>query len=384
MKFQRSLDLNAVRSSVFLLGPRMTGKTSLLRQLKAALFVDLLDPEEELRYRHTPKMFWEQIAALPAKSVVIIDEIQRVPALLDYVQKAIEAFSQRFILSGSSARKLKRGGVNLLGGRALDFHLHPLTHDELGTHFRLSDALAYGTMPRISQAIVEGQKDEARLLLRSYYTTYIKEEIQAEALTRNVGAFQRFLQVAAESNAQIIEFANIARDCGVPASTVKDYFSILEDTLLGNYLWPWGSSERKKARPKFYFFDTGVTRAIQGRLSDAPSPTESGFLFESWWVRELIRMRDYSQKDYGFCFWRQELQEIDVVVTRGTKAIAAFECKSGREELSSATVQAFQSKFPKVPLYVVSAKEGPARRLSSGVEIVSVSDAIRRYHAIAP
>src|SRR5207249_9126005 len=136
-----------------------------------------------------------------------------------------------FVLSGSSARKLKRGGANLLGGRAKDLKLHPLTHEEMGSHFTIQNACQYGTLPKTAQWLADHNKDEARSLLRSYATTYIKEEIQAEALTRNVGAFQRFLQVAVQGNAQIIEFANISRECSVPSTTVKEYYSILEDTL---------------------------------------------------------------------------------------------------------------------------------------------------------
>ena len=272
MSFTRQLQLEGLKLSAFVFGPRMTGKTFLLRQLECALFIDLLDPEIELNYRHSPRHFWERISALPEKSLVIVDEVQKVPALLDYVQKGIEEKSLRFILSGSSARKLKRGGANLLGGRALDLHLHPLTAGETGKNFQLETTLKYGSLPKVVQLILGRQLEDAKGILRAYNTIYIKEEIQAEALTRNVGAFQRFFSVAAQSNGAVIEFANISRECSVPMSTVKEYYSILEDTLLGFFLWPWDRSERKKARPKFYFFDTGVTRAIQDRLNDDPTP----------------------------------------------------------------------------------------------------------------
>ena len=231
----------------------MTGKTFLLRNLPADLYLDLLDPELELRFKQSPRLFWEQISVLKAKALIVVDEVQRVPTLLDYVQKGIEEKGLIFILSGSSARKLRRGGANLLGGRAKDLKLHPLMAEEIGVRFDVKKACQYGTLPKVADRVLAGDDDEAKSLLRSYVTTYVKEEIQAEALTRNVGAFQRFLQVAIQGNAQVMEFANISRECAVPSSTVKEYYSILEDTLLGDFLWPWDRSERKRRAPSFIF-----------------------------------------------------------------------------------------------------------------------------------
>ena len=382
MSFTRQLQLEGLKLSAFVFGPRMTGKTFLLRQLECALFIDLLDPEIELNYRHSPRHFWERISALPEKSLVIVDEVQKVPALLDYVQKGIEEKSLRFILSGSSARKLKRGGANLLGGRALDLHLHPLTAGETGKDFQLETTLKYGSLPKVVQLILGRQLEDAKGILRAYNTIYIKEEIQAEALTRNVGAFQRFFSVAAQSNGAVIEFANISRECSVPMSTVKEYYSILEDTLLGFFLWPWDRSERKKARPKFYFFDTGVTRAIQDRLNDDPTPLEKGVLFEQWFVNELRRLRDYSRKDYDFAFWRHGRQEVDILVMKGGKPVLAFECKTGRESLSSDTLDNFQKHFPGLPLFVVSARKEDHRRLDNGLEVLPFSMALDKFLSV--
>ncbi len=382
MQFDRLLHLERYKTSAFLFGPRMTGKTSLLRPLQAALNVDLLDPDVELELKATPRLFWENVLALPNGSLAIVDEIQRVPSLLDYVQKGIEDREVRFILSGSSARKLRRGGANLLGGRALDLKLHPLTAQEIGSPFRLDWALHYGTFPLITQLLIENRDDEARQALRSYYTTYIKEEVQAEALTRNVGAFQRFLQAAAQSNAQVMEFANIARGCSVPMSTVKEYYTILEDTLLGEFLWPWDRSERKKARPKFYFFDCGVVRSIQNRLQDPPTPDERGFLFESWFVRELVRHRDYANKPHEFAFWREGPHEIDLLVMKGSSPILAIECKAGREGVSSAALTAFRKRFEQVPLIVASMQDSSPRRLASGIEVLPWRMVLERYLAL--
>ncbi len=233
MLFDRTLILNNLKSSAFVLGPRMTGKTTLLNKLCPKASFNLLDPELELEYRTKPGMFWENISILPQNSLVVVDEIQKIPSILNYVQMGIDRFNHRFILSGSSARKLKRGGANLLGGRCLDLRLHPLTFEEIDQHFSIENALTYGTLPKIYSLLVDQEKQLAIGHLKSYVTTYIKEEIQAEALTRNLGGFQRFLSIAVQSNGQIIEFANISRECSVPSSTVKEYYQILEDTLIG-------------------------------------------------------------------------------------------------------------------------------------------------------
>lgn len=379
MYFERQIQLEHIQGSAFLFGPRMTGKTSLIRNLPKVAIIDLLDPEQELRLRQSPSLFWEEIQTVPKNSLVVVDEVQKVPTLLNYVQKGIEELGLRFILTGSSARKLKRGGANLLGGRAHDLRLHPLTVREMGPRFDLPTALQYGTLPKFAVLASEKKTDEVRGLLRSYYTTYIKEEIQAEALTRNVGAFQRFLNVAVQANGQVIEFQNISRECSVPASTVKEYFAILEDTLIGEFLWPWDRSERKKARPKFFFFDCGVVRSIQNRLNDPPTPQEMGFLFETWFVRELVRLRDYFRKSHEFCFWREGNHEIDLLVTGPRGPVLAVECKSGNESLREATWLAFSARFPKVPLVIASLKDKARRRLVSGVEILPWRDVLEIY-----
>lgn len=382
MEFLRALKLDGLRASAFLFGPRMTGKSHLLRPLKSSLSIDLLDPEIELELRQTPRFFWEQIRTQRKGALIIVDEIQRVPALLDFVQKGIEELDIQFILSGSSARKLKRGGANLLGGRALDLKLHPLTAQEIGGKFNMPQALQFGTLPKISQLVLANDTESARRMLQSYYTTYIKEEIQAEALTRNVGAFQRFINVAAQDNGQVIEFSNVSRECAVPASTVKEYYTILEDTLLGEFLWPWDRSERKKARPKFYFFDCGVVRSIQNRLNDPPSPLEQGILFETWFFRELIKHRDYGAKGHTFSFWREGTNEIDVLIEGGHGPLLAIECKSGRTDIRGSTVDAFRKRFPQVPLIVASLTDRVARRLDMGVDVLPWADALERYRKL--
>jgi len=379
MSYQRLINLDKISGSLFLFGPRMTGKTFLLRRLHPALFIDLLVPETELSFSRSPVIFWEQLRALHKNDLVIVDEVQRVPALLDYVQKGIEEIGLRFILSGSSARKLRRGSANLLGGRALDLRLYPLTNTEVGKGFDLSMALSYGTLPRVVTTFLEGKVEDVRRQLKAYCTIYIKEEVQAEALTRNVSAFQRFLSVAAQMNAETIEFASVARDSSVPMSTVKEYFSILEDTLLGDFLWPWDRSERKKARPKFYFFDCGVVRALQNRLVDPPTPQEKGFLFETFFYNELKRMRDYHEKPYELSFWREGKNEIDILVTGPRGPVMAFECKTSTDTISDATRAAFHKRFPKVPLFVVSLKDAHSRKLDNGIVVLPWRQALDTF-----
>ena len=382
MEFPRLLDLEKYRSSLFLFGPRMTGKTVLLGKFGIRPYYDLLDPVQELKYKESPQIFWDEVRALPRGSRVVVDEIQRVPSLLDYVQMGIDRHNHQFFLSGSSARKLRRGGANLLGGRALDLRLHPLSLGELGADFDLSRALSYGTLPKVYLLGLDNLLEEACQVLRSYYTIYIQQEIQAEAITRQVPAFQRFLRVAAQSNAQIIEFANVGRHCQVEGSVVRDYFQILEDTLMGDFLWQWDASERKKSRGKFYFFDTGVVRALQNRLSDPPTGQELGLLFETWFVREMVRLRDYEKPHLELSFWRERDHEVDLLFSRGEKRPLALEIKSGLDqEISQPTLERFKAKFPDTKLVIVSRLAERPRRSKSGVEVLPWREAFRLVEA---
>ncbi|MBI4403967.1 MAG: ATP-binding protein [Deltaproteobacteria bacterium] len=357
----------------------MTGKTVLLEKLKHEKYYDLLDPELEIALRAQPKQFLEELATLSAGSCVIVDEIQKVPILLDYVQIGIEKLKLKFFLSGSSARKLKRGGANLLGGRAADLRLHPLTTKELGQAFNIESALTYGTLPKIQLLVQERKIKDAIRLLRSYHTTYLKEEIQAEAIVRSLDAFQRFLPVAAQANAQMIEYANISRECSVPMETVKDYFQILEDTLVGNFLWPWNRSERRKARPKFYFFDCGVVRALQNLAGVPLVGTERGFFFETWFVNEIIRIKDYEERQHKISLWREGEWEIDILVEDGRGPLIAFECKTSKQVKNGPSLNRFRKQFPQVPLIVSSLTDANKRKLENGAFIYPWHEAIKAY-----
>ncbi len=252
---ERILDLPGLvaKKSHFLLGPRQTGKTFLIRhRLKDAKVYDLLDTATYLRISQNPGRIAQELA--PQDRVVVIDEIQRLPDLLNEVHRLIEEKRVRFLLTGSSARKLRRGGVNLLGGRARTKYLHPLTLRELGDRFDLIRAMERGLLPAIYFS------DDARADLQAYAGSYLQQEIVAEGATRNLPAFSRFLKVAALCNSQVVNFTNISNDAQVARTTVYEYFDILKDTLILHELPAWRVSKKRKplATSKYYFFDVGV------------------------------------------------------------------------------------------------------------------------------
>jgi predicted AAA+ superfamily ATPase len=364
--FKRLLSERLPRSSFFLFGPRQVGKTTLLADVEHVLHIDLLDPDEQLAFNKDPGLLRARLAAT-SEGTVVVDEVQRVPRLLDVIQPLLDRpRAPRFILSGSSARKLRRGQANLLGGRLGSLALHPLTVAELGDAFRLDSALAFGTLPRVCTILGEGDQDGARALLRAYVTTYLREEVKAEALVRSLHGFQSFLDVAAAQFAAQVSFSGVGRDAGAAYATVREFYGILEDTLLGFFLPPFARSERKRMSlaPKFYFFDTGVTRALLGTLRDPPSPLERGRLFEQWFVQEVWRLNDYGTKDWRLSFWRTSHgAEVDLVVQHGGKARGAFECKSTPSVASRdlGGLFAFRELHPGVPLHVVAPVKAPAR-----------------------
>ena len=308
-----------------------------------------------------------------------MDEIQKIPVLLDYVQMGIDRKQLQFFLSGSSARKLKRGSANLLGGRAIYLQLHPLTAKELGKDFDILSVLRFGSLPLMASLFTQGRSKTAIQHLKSYITTYIKEEIQAEALVRKLDSFHRFLDAAAQCNGQMIEFANVSRECSVHINTVKEHYSILEDTLIGRFIWPFDRSERKKSRPKFYFFDCGVIRALQNRLSDKPTPIEQGLLFETWIANELIRIRDYSGYEHRISLWRKGRWEIDFIIESKGKPLMAIKCKTGRQIKNTPSLKAFQKDFPRTPLVICSLSDNRTRKLAENIWIEPYKQTIKRY-----
>ena len=297
--------------TTLLLGPRATGKSTWLEQvLPHAHRWDLLDTRLALSLASDPSRFAREVEALPPRSWVIVDEIQKVPALLDEVHRLDGKQGRRFVLSGSSARKLKRGGANLLAGRALRAEMFPLVSAEMGRALTLGE-VPFGALPRV----VDNARP--RPYLESYVDTYLREEVQAEALTRNIGGFARFLEVAARQNGQVTNTAGISRDAQVARQTVQGYFDVLVDTLLGNWLPAWKLKRATKlvAHPKFFFFDAGVARALTGRLAYPPTPEELGTLFETWLLHELRAFISYSGLGYPVHFFRtHDSVEVDVLL----------------------------------------------------------------------
>lgn len=334
----------------FLLGPRQTGKSSLIRQAfgaDQAMYINLLVSREYARLKRDPGLLVQDVLGRPmGTDYVIIDEVQRIPELLDEVHHIIESpNAPYFVLTGSSARKLKRAKANLLGGRASTVELFPLTSMELGERFLLERALAFGTLPKI---YLEDSLEERATYLRSYVDNYLKEEIEAEAAVRNIGVFLRFLPVAAESNGKEINFSKIARMCLTNHNSLKSYYQILEDTLLGRFLWPLAGSTRQQLskRPKFYIFDTGVIRAVLGR-EGAPLHSgtyEFGALFESWVINEIWRINSYYKKNLQTFFYRtDDGAEVDLVIIDPARNRYAIEIKSATDVVSADLGSGFES-----------------------------------------
>lgn len=316
MNITRYLDiLKAVqKKTVFLFGPRQTGKSWLIRHVfKEHKVYNLLESETFLKLNHSPQRLREECIANKAK-IVVIDEIQRIPELLNEVHLLIEEHGINFLLTGSSARKLRRGGVNLLGGRANLKHLYPFSFCELQKHFNLKKAINFGLLPSIYFS------DDPNADLHSYVGTYLKEEIAAEGLTRNVPAFSRFLEVAALCNGKIINYTKISNDAQVARSTVQEYFQILKDTLIAHELAPWMQTVKRKpiSTSKFYLFDTGVIKILQNRNTYEIGTSEFGEAFETFIFHELKSFVDYNQLE-GFCYWRSISGfEVDFILNNNT------------------------------------------------------------------
>jgi len=324
----------------FLFGARGTGKSTLIKKLfdhHQALYINLLLSEHEERYSQRPDELYHQVLALPSGiKYIIIDEVQKVPKLLDVVHTLIEETNKIFILTGSSARKLKKEGANLLAGRAFVYHLFPFSCLELKDKFNLELALRWGTLPKI----LSFDNDTERLhFLQAYTATYLKEEIWFEHLIKNLEPFRRFLEVSAQCNGKIINYANIARDVGVDDKTVKEYFSLLEDTLIGFYLEPFQHSFRKRLsqKPKFYYFDTGVVRALARHLTVplVESTSHYGEVFEHYVITESLRLASNFKPEYRFSFLKtKDDAEVDLVVERPGLPLLFIEIKSSNRIIS--------------------------------------------------
>jgi predicted AAA+ superfamily ATPase len=308
--------------SFFLFGPRGTGKTTWLKQvLPQALWFDLLRTQTVLNLMRRPEDFRQQVAAMPAGSWVVVDEVQRLPALLNEVQALMADWPGRFkfALSGSSARKLKRADANLLAGRAINRRFFPLTGAELDYDFELEAVLRLGMLPKI-----RAEPAYALESMEAYVANYIREEIQQEALVKNLDSFARFLEIAALLNGQVVNVAGLARDAAVARPTVQGYFETLVDTLIGFWLPAWQRRAKVKevASRKFYLFDPGVARALAGRAREPLEGLERGFLLETLVLHELRAWMSIHNTGGQLHYWRTPSgSEVDFVWARGGRAI---------------------------------------------------------------
>lgn len=356
--------------SCFLWGPRQTGKSTLLKQLYPnAPYYDLLLSEEFERLTRKPSLLREEILAMESRGPIIIDEVQKIPKLLDEIQWLIVNKNISFILCGSSARKLKRSGANLLGGRALRYELFPLVTKEI-PDFNLSRALNNGLLPRHYVS-----RDPA-LLVRAYIGDYLKEEIAAEALTRNVPAFARFLEVAALSNGEIVNYANIASECGVSNGTAKEYFQILCDTLIGRFMPSYVKRPKRRVihAPKFYFFDVGVTNVLLKRGKIVPGTEYFGRALEHFVMQELIAYSHYSGIEYPVTYWRSASGfEVDFILGDHQ---AAIEVKSAKEVQARHIrgISAFKEDYGPKRSIVVSLDT--RKRIMNTIEIIPILEFI--------
>jgi uncharacterized protein len=363
---ERVLDLPALlqKRSHFLLGPRQTGKTFLIQHtLHNVRVYDLLDHSVYLALSQNPGRMAQELSA--TDKIVVIDEIQRLPELLNEVHRLIESRGIRFLLTGSSARKLRRGGVNLLGGRARTKYLHPLTYKELGERFDLTKATERGLLPSIYFS------DDPRADLQSYAGSYLQQEIVAEGATRNIPGFSRFLKVAALCNGTIVNFTNVANDAQVKRTTVYEYFEILKDTLILYELSAWRKTRKRKplASSKYFFFDVGVVSALQDRRF-RPGTPEFGEALETYLMHELTSYSDYVSQE-SLNYWRSTTGfEVDFIIGDHT----AVEVKA-KENVSAQDLKSLRAlaEEKQVKRYLCVSLE-PRTRKIDGVVILPIHE----------
>lgn len=376
--FKRQLILPPSGSETFFLwGPRQTGKTTLLgASYPEGRWIDLLQSEQFRRYAANPEYLRQELEATPASpgAQVIIDEIQKVPALLNEVHWLMENRGIHFALCGSSARKLRRGAANLLGGRALRYQLHGLVAGEMGEDFDIDRAINSGYLPRIATA---GPADR---LIDAYISDYLKEEVAAEGLVRNLPAFSGFLNAAALCDGEIINFSNVAADCGVSSHTAKSYFEILEDTLLGRWLPAWRKRPKRRtsARPKFYFSDVGVVNRLARRGPLIRGSVAYGSAFENWVFHELSAWLDYRSPGSELCYWRLAGgTEVDFVLDNMRLAVEA-KCSERIVSRHLRGLRSLMRDHPEANRRVIVCLEPLARRTEDGIDILPAAEFIRR------
>jgi uncharacterized protein len=362
MEIQRQLQIAPLlaKKSFFLFGPRATGKTTLIRQqlAKTATIIDLLDSRYFLRLSSAPQDLESFIDANPA-DVIVIDEIQRIPDLLNEIHRLIEGRKLTFLLTGSSARKLRRGKANLLAGRVWDAKMFPLIYREI-PEFDLDRYLLYGGLPAVYLS------DYPQEELDAYVNTYLKEEILAEGLIRRLPPFSRFLKTVALANGEMINFTKLGNDCQVPPSTVREYMAVLEDTLIGFLLPAWAESKKRKAikAGKFYFFDPGVTHVLAGTEALDRNSDLYGRSFEQFICMELRAYLSYQRQKLPLAYWRSKNgHEVDFLL--GTRT--AIEVKASKKVTSNDFKGLKYLKEERVFRTFVLVSQDPISSLTDGI-----------------
>lgn len=363
------------RKSLLLLGARQVGKSTFARSLKPDTVINLADEDAFLGYSKDPGRLGRELRALQKPALVLVDEVQRIPRLLNTIQALLdEASGHRFLLTGSSARKLKRGQANLLPGRIIVEHLDPLLATELRDNFSLARALRVGMLPGIYL-----DEDAGEDILGSYVATYLREEIQAEALTRDLGSYARFLDLAAETSGQWLNYSKIASDAEIPKETIRRFFQILEDTLIAFRLpafEPKRSLRRVSQRDRVFIFDVGVRNALLG-LHRQPLPaTELGGVFEQWLILQTLYTMRACHKPWRLSSYRTEAgAEVDLIIDTG-RSLLAVECKAGRN-VRSGSLGGIRSFFEVAhkPAKAVVVYQGDRRqRLDARIEAVPFAE----------
>jgi uncharacterized protein len=352
MPYKRLLEIDLEsKSSILLLGPRGTGKTHWIKaHFPNALYFDLLHTETYNDLQSNPSRLENKIPK-DFSDWIILDEIQKIPELLNEVHRLIEHYKYRFVLTGSSARKLRRSGVNLLAGRALSYYMHPLTAIEVGEKFSITKALNFGLLPAAVDA-----KDPAHYL-QTYITTYLREEVLQEGLVRNLGEFARFLEHASYSQGNLLNVSEVAREAMIKRKTVETYFNIVEDLLIACRINAFTKRAKRRlvSHPKFYFFDTGVYRTLRPKGPLDTSDRLDGAALETLFLQHIKAINDYYRLGYQFYFWRTSNQvEVDFVAY-GEQGLHAFEIKrkSKINRSDASGLLAFQKDYPEAKLYLL-------------------------------
>ena len=351
---ERCFNFNIKKShSIFLFGPRACGKSYwLAHNLKDVTYIDLLDTRVRMDLEADPSRLSTYLNKA-VKTWVIIDEIQKIPELLNIVHQLIEKEGRRFILTGSSARKIRRSGANLLAGRALSYRMYPLTAFELGVNFKIEKSLLYGNLP----SLYDKQDLDYDKYLYTYVNTYLKEEVMFEGLTRNLGAFSRFLETASFSQGSTLNMSEVAREAAIKVNTVISYFDLLEDMLIA-YRIPVFTKRAKRrlvSHPKFYFFDAGVYQHLRPKsILDSHSEI-AGAALETLILQDLIAINDYKDFKYKIYYWRTVSgSEVDFILL-GSKKLLAIEVKHSKRATGKDLkgLKAFKQDYPEADLLLV-------------------------------